>query len=163
MRMNIIKQLKGGKIYSFILYLCAALIFIYIADNIASYFRLLHYKGILSLLPDKPLLLFALMCSFALAMLIGIIKLDKEPNLCWILINIGAICALPQSFYSLKYHICDTDSIFLLQLISICLIIVTNRKSFISNYCIKRSFIKIMIIISTSVVFGLLSYIGRPY
>ena len=127
------KRIKIGNTYMIFLYLYMGLIFLYIYITIAFYFSSLK---VLSLLPVKPTLYYFIKWLYGILMIIGILRIKKNPNLCWLLLNSVSICVLlewPQSF---AYFVSIFD-LFLLELVSLALIITINRKSFLRIYSIE--------------------------
>ncbi|HQB20350.1 MAG TPA: hypothetical protein PK495_07205 [Bacteroidales bacterium] len=89
--------------------------------------------------------------GYAILLIIGIIVFGNSKS--WFLINLSSIGILSFWYYEFVYSFHDTIlNLFFLELISIFMIILTNRKHLIQQYQINRSKAKIILIIIVPIV-----------
>lgn len=134
--MNPKKLPKVGKILNITL----ALIIIYIIYTVGYYVRSRMYFDGLLRMPDQPLLLYIFKWIYALLLLIGIMQLNKNAPIAYLLINSTSVAIILfwlLTNIELVYYTSLID-FFFLELVAALLILTTNLGSFIRQYNIKR-------------------------
>ena len=155
MKMNIKKQLKDGNWTTLSLWINLIFIIIYLINEIVI-FPIISY-GRESLCSRMPYFLVTIKCYYALLMIVSILRIKKDPNWYWLLLNLASMGVLSIWFYSFGFYSSDLD-IFLLELVAIWLLILTNLKSFVKMYEIKRTFSKTGLIVIIPVIISIMIY-----
>ena len=143
--------LKGGNKHNLSLQINLILLITYLVNELIIF--PITTANVFPFLDRKPYYLVAIKCCYALLTIVGILGINKKPNTSWFLINLAAIGALTIwycNFFFFNSHV----GAFLLELSSIWLLVLTNLKSFINSYAIKRTVLrKIMIFVIPIIVF----------
>ncbi len=106
---------------------------------------------LLTFFPERPIFMIFPKLGYAILLIIGIIVFGNSKS--WFLINLSSIGILSFWYYEFVYSFHDTIlNLFFLELISIFMIILTNRKHLIQQYQINRSKAKIILIIIVPIV-----------
>ncbi len=162
--MNIKKLLKGGNSGKlFPLFVIG--IFIYIIETVIFYIynSLLDMGGLHYM--NKPLFLYIIKWIYAVLLLWGILNFSRKPTFYWIIISFTSISilllAIPVS-YTYLFYSSSLDK-FLLELISIVLLIYINSGVIINRYKIHRKLINILILIIPFILTFGISEILRLY
>jgi hypothetical protein len=142
--MNIEKQLKGGNSYNLSLWINLILIIVYLINEIIIF--PITTKNLMTLLGKAPQFLITTKCCYALLMMISILLIHKKPNLCWLSLNLASVGVLSIWYYNYWFYTSIIGE-FLLEISAVWLLIITNLKSFVKYYKIKRSFFKAIWII----------------
>ena len=151
MKKNIEMLLKAGSRHNLLLHINLILLIIYLVNEVIIF--PITTAHVMSLLGKAPYYFIAIKCGYALLIAIGILNINKKPNTSWLLINLAAIGALTVWYYNFLFFNSHIGA-FLLELSSIWLLVLTNLKSFIKRYKIKRTVLrKIMIFVIPIIVF----------
>jgi len=157
MKMNIKKLRRDGNKFNILLKINLILIGIYLIDAIIVF--PIMSEGVLTLLGGKPYFLIAVKCCCAVLMGISIVYFNKKSDIFWLLINLTSVSILLIWFYSFWFYTSCVDK-FVMELSSIWALILTNLKSFVQTYGIKRSAGEfILIIIFPLIVTVAINYI----
>jgi len=134
------------KIYNLLLLLRInlLLISIYLLDTFIIFPE--TSAGVLTLVSKKPFILVIVKCSYALLLMNGLLNIESKSNRYWTLLNLSSIGVLSLWLYSFMYYTSYID-MFLLELSSLIIIIITNLKVFITSYGVKRDTKKIITIL----------------
>lgn len=120
-------QLKHGNMYQKLLCFYLILILIYLIVTIHFYFT---ENDVMSLFPKKPIYLYFIKWICAMLMIVGIVRINKQPFFCKILLNVVSVCVLIQCYNLFSYYVSIFD-VFLLEIVSVALIFTINRKYFV--------------------------------
>jgi len=153
--MNIKKQLKDGNWTTLSLWINLIFVIIYLINEIVI-FPIISF-GRESLCPRMPHFLVTIRCCYALLMIVSILRIKKDPDWYWSLLSLASIGVLSIWFYSFRFYSSDLD-IFLLELVAIWLLILTNLKSFVKMYKIKRIFSQIILIVVIPIIISGIIY-----
>jgi hypothetical protein len=168
MKMNIKKQLKTGNINIF-LKLSLVLSVLYLVITMLYYLdSIIHPNVSILRAIDRPFVLYIVKWLYALIIIICLVKINSNFSLYYLIINTVSFAILSLSFmdnYYFLFYECDVE-MFLLEIVAIVLIIVTNLKAFITNYNQQRKVIYFIYIISIPLVitygiYTLLDYMIR--
>lgn len=144
-KMSIKKLPQVGKVLNIFL----VLIVVYMIYTIIYYVKSQIYLDGLLRMPDQPLLLYVFKWTYALLLLVGITQLNKKSRIAYLLVNSASVAIIflwiLVAIY-LIFYISVVDK-FLLELIAIGLIIVTNMGNFIKQYSIKRKLLDLFCIV----------------
>ena len=154
-KMNIKKQLKDGNWHDLSLLINLVLIIIYLINEIIIF--PLMSANIMTLVGKAPYFFIVLKCSYAFAMIIGILYLNKKTNASWVILNLASIGILSIWFYNTWFYTPIIGE-FLLVISAIWLLIVTNLKSFVERYKIKRSFSQIILVVAIPIIISVIIY-----
>ena len=154
-RMNIKKQLRDGDWYNLSLRINLILIIVYLINEIVI-FPITSY-GQESLCPRMPYFLIIIKCCYALLMIISILRIKKDSNWYWLILNLASIGVLSIWFYSFWFY-GSILNLFILELTTIWLLILTNLKSFIKRYEIKRTFSQVIVIVVVPIIISVILY-----
>ena len=113
----------------------------------------------------KPVSMYITKWFYAALMLFGIVVIDRKEMTGWIILNIASVNVLLLWFVGLytkpMYHTSIPDT-FLLELVAFCLMIILNLKVFLRIYGLKRSFPRMIGVLSVAILCLLLSYLIIP-
>ena len=151
--MNIEKRLKNGNLYYLSSFINIILIVIYLINELFIF--PIHYKGILSFLGTKPSYLISIKCCYAVLIFISLLRIKKEPQFYWVLLNFASVGVLLIFKYNF-FHYGTFIDIFLLEICAIWLLIMTNLNSYIDKYEIKRTVKNLCLIILSPLIISFL-------
>ena len=156
MKMNIKKQLKIGNKYKIYLLINLFLITFYLIDEVIIFPITERYS--VPFLDRAPFNYIAIKYFYALCFVIGILRIKKEPNFSWTIINMSSIGFLAICYFSFRFFT-SSLSMFLFETIAIWLLFLTNLKSFIKQYKIKRTFLCKFFVIFVPCIFFILTFL----
>lgn len=137
------KQQKIGNIINIILWINIILIGCYLVYNIIFFPKIT--EGLMTFLPRKPFYLRIIKDLYAIFMVLGIILLQKEINISWVIINLSSVGILSIWIFSFGWYTSISD-VVLLELIAVSLIIITNNRYFVLINNIQRTFARTVLI-----------------
>lgn len=103
-------------------------------------------NDVLSFLDRKPFFLIVTKCSYALLMAVGLLLINKRADIGWFILNASSIGILFIWYYSFEFYTSFIDT-FLLEICAVWILVLINRKSFISHYLIRRNVCQMSLIV----------------
>jgi len=153
MKKNIKKLLlKSGNWHNLSLKINLFFLIIYLVNEVIIF--PITTAHVMSLLGKASYYFIAIKCSYALLIAIGIVIINEKPNVSWMLINLAAIGVLSILYFDFYFY--SSDGIFLLVISSMWLLVLTNLKSFIKKYAIKRTLLRKIMIFAIPIIVLLL-------
>jgi hypothetical protein len=114
-------------------------------------------RYVMTLLEFKPIILFLPKYSCSILLIIGILFLNKKSNLSCVLLNIASVGILLMWYSEFLYPFYSFVIIhsFFIEIIAIFILILTNKKTFINKYNIRRDRSKLIFVIITAILLAI--------
>lgn len=156
MKKNLKKQQAEGSNMKYKKILNVSLIFtiIYFLWTLLFYLKHQFYPDSLHAI-NKPFLLYIIKWTYASIIIIALLNISKKSIYSWIAINSTsiAIILLAIIYYITGIYYSSLIDYFLLELIALMLMIITNTINFVNTYKIKRKISYLIYIIFIPIVF----------
>lgn len=102
-------------------------------------------------MPDKPYFFYIVQWVYEIILIISLINFNKNTNKYWLLLNVSSLGLIYVSILSFLniYYVCLIEYSFVIEIISLFLLIYINRKKFINKNKVEiktRKYITIFLI-----------------
>ncbi|MCL2860761.1 MAG: hypothetical protein FWF46_09570 [Oscillospiraceae bacterium] len=154
-RRRSLRRAGDGNWHDLSLLINLVLIIIYLINEIII-FPIMSAK-MMTLLGKAPYFFIVIKRFYALIMSIGILSINKKPSISWLIINLASIGVISIWFYNTWFYTSIIGE-FLLAICAIWLLIITNLKSFVERYKIKRSFLQIILVVVIPIIISGIIY-----